>query len=83
MPPDLDNIKLNYDASFNTSRNTFTSSTLTRNEFGEIMAACTYSHHGIANAFIAKARACEQAVVFAQDLGLRLIQVEGDSFISR
>ncbi|MBA0763143.1 hypothetical protein Gotri_012651, partial [Gossypium trilobum] len=26
------------------------------------MAACTYPHHGIANAFTAEARACEQAV---------------------
>ncbi|MBA0575440.1 hypothetical protein Golob_025266, partial [Gossypium lobatum] len=43
------------------------------------MVACTYLHYGIANAFVAESRACEQAINFMVDLGFRLVQVEGDS----
>ncbi|KAK9005803.1 hypothetical protein V6N11_043223 [Hibiscus sabdariffa] len=46
---------------------------------GLIMAACTYPHSRVADAFTAKAMACERAVIFAIDLGFRSIHVEGDS----
>ncbi|PPD95600.1 hypothetical protein GOBAR_DD07354 [Gossypium barbadense] len=40
-----------------------------RNENGEILAACTYPHFGVADAFIAEAHVCEQTMTFAQELG--------------
>ncbi|KAL4280660.1 hypothetical protein GQ457_03G022750 [Hibiscus cannabinus] len=43
------------------------------------MAACTYPHMRVADAFMAEAMACEQAVTFAIELGFRSVQVEGDS----
>ncbi|KAK5775078.1 hypothetical protein PVK06_042945 [Gossypium arboreum] len=43
------------------------------------MVARTYPHHGVSDAFVAKARACEQAVTFAAELGFRSIQLEGNS----
>ncbi|MBA0696099.1 hypothetical protein Goari_002685 [Gossypium aridum] len=52
---------------------------LIKNSLGLIMAACTYPHYGIADAFVAKAQACEQAINFAVEIGFKLVQVEGDS----
>ncbi|KAK8510277.1 hypothetical protein V6N13_103869 [Hibiscus sabdariffa] len=43
------------------------------------MAACTFPHSAVADAFTAEALACETAVTFATDLGFRSVQVEGDS----
>ncbi|MBA0731259.1 hypothetical protein Golax_023064 [Gossypium laxum] len=79
VPPDTNNIKLNYDASFNTNTNIPILGVVARNENGEILAACTYPHFGVADAFIAEAQVCEQTMTFAQELGFRSIHVEGDS----
>ncbi|MBA0871480.1 hypothetical protein Goshw_026292 [Gossypium schwendimanii] len=48
------------------------SGVLIKNSLGLIMAACTYPHYGIADAFVAKAQACEQAINFAVELGFKL-----------
>ncbi|KAK8993767.1 hypothetical protein V6N11_007987 [Hibiscus sabdariffa] len=43
------------------------------------MAACTYPYMNVADTFMAKVMACEQAVTFAIELGFRSVQMEGDS----
>ncbi|MBA0754381.1 hypothetical protein Gogos_005447 [Gossypium gossypioides] len=43
------------------------------------MGACTYPHINIADAFVAEARAYEQAIQFAQDISFHRVQIEGDS----
>ncbi|MBA0779778.1 hypothetical protein Gotri_003984, partial [Gossypium trilobum] len=48
------------------------SGVLIKNSLGLIMAACTYPHYGIADAFVAKAQACEQAINFVVELGFKL-----------
>lgn len=72
-------IKLNFGYAFNLQGRASWSGVIARNEEGLIMGACTYPHHNIGEAFVAEARACELAVKFAQDVGFRRIQVEGDS----
>ncbi|KAK9008774.1 hypothetical protein V6N11_080252 [Hibiscus sabdariffa] len=79
FPPDENIIKLNFDASFNTASKSSVSGIVARDSHGFILAACTCPHLGIADAFIAKAVACEKAVSFALDLGFRSVQIEGDS----
>ncbi|KAL4312649.1 hypothetical protein GQ457_01G024910 [Hibiscus cannabinus] len=76
---DSSTIKLNFDAAFNYSNNTSVSGIVARNSQGLVMAACTFPHSAVADAFSAEAIACELAVNFASDLGFRSVQVEGDS----
>ncbi|KAK8691504.1 hypothetical protein V6N13_075014 [Hibiscus sabdariffa] len=72
-------IKLNFDASFNSSLHSSVSGVVGRDSQGLLMAACTYPHTGIVDSFAAEAKACERAIIFAIDLGFRSVQVEGDS----
>ncbi|MBA0699366.1 hypothetical protein Goari_001010, partial [Gossypium aridum] len=51
---------------------------IARNESGEILAACTYPHYGVVDAFTTEVRACEQKVAFAQELGFRSIVTFGE-----
>ncbi|KAK8654528.1 hypothetical protein V6N13_128491 [Hibiscus sabdariffa] len=78
-PPAGNSIKINFDASFNSTARTSISGVIARDSQGFILAAGTFPHTGIADAFTAEAVACERAVVFAQDLGFRSIIIEGDS----
>ncbi|KAK8503471.1 hypothetical protein V6N12_066160 [Hibiscus sabdariffa] len=66
FPPDSNSIKLNFDASFNSSTNSSVTGIVARNSQGLVMAACTFPHSAVADAFTA-------------DLGFRSVQVEGDS----
>ncbi|KAK8649040.1 hypothetical protein V6N13_129778 [Hibiscus sabdariffa] len=78
-PPIGDTIKLNFDASFNSSLHSSVSGVVGRDSQGLLMAACTYPHTGIVDSVAAEAKDCEMAVIFAIDLGFRSVQVEGDS----
>ncbi|KAH1039746.1 hypothetical protein J1N35_041489 [Gossypium stocksii] len=49
------------------------------NDEGQIISACTYPYEGVANAFIAEAKACERALLFAIEMGFRKIILERDS----
>lgn len=69
-PPDPDVLKLNFDASFQSASHTSTVAVLARNDSGLIMGACTYPYVDVADAFVAEARACERALLFAIDMGL-------------
>ncbi|MBA0815699.1 hypothetical protein Gohar_000455 [Gossypium harknessii] len=79
--PESGFIKLNFDSSFQAQEKKSISGVIARNEMGLIIGACTYPHFNIANAFVAEVRACEQAVRFAQELGFRRVQIEGDSLM--
>ncbi|KAH1074832.1 hypothetical protein J1N35_027160 [Gossypium stocksii] len=52
---------------------------LAQDEDGQILGACTYSFLDVADTFVAEARACERALIFAQDMGFRRLVLEGDS----
>lgn len=43
------------------------------------MGACAYPYQGIIDLVVAEARACLQSIIFATDLGLIDICVEGDA----
>ncbi|MBA0693033.1 hypothetical protein Goari_010547, partial [Gossypium aridum] len=43
------------------------------------MSACTYPYKGVGNIFVAEAKACERALLFAIEIGFRKIILEGDS----
>ncbi|KAK8548039.1 hypothetical protein V6N12_060966 [Hibiscus sabdariffa] len=78
-PPVDDTIKINFDVSFNPSSKSSAFGIIARDSHGLVMAACSHPHSEVADAFIAKAIACERAVSFAADLGFRSVQIEGDS----
>ncbi|MBA0808305.1 hypothetical protein Gohar_024056, partial [Gossypium harknessii] len=78
-PPEMGSIKINFDASFHAASKGSISGAIARNDSGQIMGACPYPHIGIADAFIAEARACERAIIFAVEMGFRAVQIEGDS----
>ncbi|KAL4369153.1 hypothetical protein GQ457_05G006010 [Hibiscus cannabinus] len=58
-----------------------TSGIIARNSRGLIMAACSFLHRNVVDAFVAEAYACKQAVCFAKDLGFTRVIIEGDSLI--
>lgn len=43
------------------------------------MGACTYPYVGVADAFVAEAKACERALLFEIDMGFRMVILKGDS----
>ncbi|KAK8542594.1 hypothetical protein V6N13_136842 [Hibiscus sabdariffa] len=71
--------KLNFDAAFDAQSNKSFSGVICRDNAGFIMAACTSPHSHVADAFLAEALACLQAVNFARDLGFSRVIMEGDS----
>ncbi|KAA3460646.1 reverse transcriptase [Gossypium australe] len=52
-----------------------------RNDKGLVMGACAYQYKDVADAFVAEARACERALLFAIDMGFKKIILEEDSLI--
>ncbi|KAA3468379.1 reverse transcriptase [Gossypium australe] len=78
-PPPLGVIKLNFDASFNKDPNSSIAAVIARNDKGLVMGVCVYQYVDIVDAFVAEARACERALLFAIDMGFRKIILEGDS----
>ncbi|KAK8626276.1 hypothetical protein V6N13_133927 [Hibiscus sabdariffa] len=57
FPPDSNSIKLNFDASFNSSTNSSVTGIVARNSQGLVMAACTFPHSAVADGFTAEALA--------------------------
>ncbi|MBA0845808.1 hypothetical protein Goarm_022782, partial [Gossypium armourianum] len=78
-PPDYGIIKLNFDASFIQGKKLATTAVLARDYRGEVVGADTYLFEEVGDAFVAKARACEKALLFARMMGFRRLIVEGDS----
>ncbi|MBA0689271.1 hypothetical protein Goari_007006, partial [Gossypium aridum] len=78
-PPDFGIIKLNFDASFIQEKKLATTAVLARDYKGEVVGAETYLFEDVVNAFVAEARACERALIFASMMCFRRLAVEGDS----
>nr|KAK5846143.1 hypothetical protein PVK06_002414 [Gossypium arboreum] len=78
-PPDLGFIKLNFNTTFQSDSRTFTTTILARGSKGEIVGAETYLFEDVVDAFLAEARACERALLFAFRMGFRCLVVERDS----
>lgn len=83
-PPDEGVIKLNFDASFQKEAKIATTVVLARDSTGPILGAETYLFEDVVDAFVAEARACERALIYATEMGFRCLLVEGDSlFVPR
>ncbi|MBA0767330.1 hypothetical protein Gotri_016226, partial [Gossypium trilobum] len=78
-PPKSGVIKLNFDASFTSNTNISISAVLARVSESLIIGDCTYPLLDVADAFVAKAVACEMTFSFALDMGFRKVILEGDS----
>ncbi|KAK8661623.1 hypothetical protein V6N13_091221 [Hibiscus sabdariffa] len=71
FPPDSNSIKLNFDASFNNSTNSSVTGIVARNSQGLVMAACTFPHSAVADAFTAEALACNMVAHELAKLGIQ------------
>ncbi|MBA0670486.1 hypothetical protein Goklo_024784 [Gossypium klotzschianum] len=78
-PPDIGDIKINFDASFIQDKSLATTAVLARDYKGEVVGAETYLFKDVADSFVTKARACERALVFACKLRFQRLVVEGDA----
>ncbi|KAK5842421.1 hypothetical protein PVK06_004774 [Gossypium arboreum] len=78
-PPDDGVIKLNFDVSFQKDVKIATTAVIARDSTGDIVGAETYLVEDVADAFVAEARACERALIYAAERGFRRLQLEGDS----
>ncbi|MFQ6623120.1 hypothetical protein Gotur_002411, partial [Gossypium turneri] len=78
-PPDSDIIKLNFDASYLPEKKLTITAVLARDSRGKVLGADTYLFEDVGDAFVAEARACERALLFARMLGFWRLIVEGDS----
>ncbi|KAL4334456.1 hypothetical protein GQ457_07G010000 [Hibiscus cannabinus] len=74
-------IKLNCDATYDAQSNKSFSGVICRDSARLIMASCTSLQSHVADAFIAEALACLQAVNCARDLGFSRVIVEGECLI--
>ncbi|KAK5826564.1 hypothetical protein PVK06_021489 [Gossypium arboreum] len=78
-PPEAGVIKINFDAAFKSSNKRAITAALARNSSGDMIGAETYLFEDVVDAFVAEARTCERALIFAGIMGLRHLIVEGDS----
>ncbi|KAK5784761.1 hypothetical protein PVK06_039291 [Gossypium arboreum] len=78
-PPENGMIKLNFDASFQKESKISCAAVLARNSDGHCLGAYTYPLDDVVDAFVAEARACERAMVFAAEMGFMRVLLEGDS----
>ncbi|XP_016670040.1 uncharacterized protein [Gossypium hirsutum] len=78
-PPGTEVIKINVDAAFQSPVRLAITAALARDSTGEIIGAETYLFANVVDAFVAEARACERALIFAGSMGFRRLIVEGDS----
>ncbi|KAA3453717.1 reverse transcriptase [Gossypium australe] len=72
-------VKINFDASFLSKENIAITAAIARNFKGSIVGAETYLFQHIADPFVAEARACERALLFARTMGFQRLEVEGDT----
>ncbi|KAK5785518.1 hypothetical protein PVK06_040110 [Gossypium arboreum] len=81
-PPDLGVIKINFNANFQCDSRTSTSAVIARNYKGDFVGAETYLFSDMVDAFMAEARVCERALLFAINMGFRHLVVEDFDEIS-
>ncbi|KAA3488137.1 reverse transcriptase [Gossypium australe] len=68
-PPDEGVIKINFDASFQRDNSLATTAVIARDSTGEIIGAETYFIENVVDSFVAEARVCERALIFATSMG--------------
>ncbi|KAK5775803.1 hypothetical protein PVK06_043745 [Gossypium arboreum] len=78
-PVDLGVTKINFDATFQSDSRTSTSTVIARDYKEEYVGAETDLFNDVVDAFVAEARACERALLFAINMGFHYLLVEGDS----
>ncbi|KAH1082009.1 hypothetical protein J1N35_021770 [Gossypium stocksii] len=78
-PPDVGFIKNNFDATFQSESRFATTAVLAKDSEGEVVGAETYLFEDVVDAFVAEARACERAILFAVGKGFWRLLVERDS----
>ncbi|MBA0573842.1 hypothetical protein Golob_001099, partial [Gossypium lobatum] len=72
-------VKLNFDATFNESREKSVSEVVVRNVLGEVLAFKTVVHREVASWFAVDAIVCLQAVFVGKQKGFTSVVIEGDS----
>ncbi|MBA0839519.1 hypothetical protein Goarm_005232, partial [Gossypium armourianum] len=80
-PPGINEVKCNFDATFNKCMFSSVFGIIFRDSEGHILATCAYPNSFMADATTVQAKACLQAVMVAEELGFRRLVVEGDSLI--
>ncbi|KAA3450197.1 reverse transcriptase [Gossypium australe] len=78
-PPDEGKIKVNFDASYKSDENMAFTAVIARDSAGIIQGAETYLFTQVPDPFVAEARACERALIFALTMGFTRLEVKGDS----
>ncbi|KAA3485541.1 Zinc finger, CCHC-type [Gossypium australe] len=71
--------QINFDASFQSKDRLATLAVIARDSTGIILGAETYLFENVAYSFVAEARTCERALLFAKSIGFRCLAVEGDA----
>ncbi|KAA3477692.1 reverse transcriptase [Gossypium australe] len=72
-------LKINFDAAYRSDTKLAITAVIVRDSRGNLKGAETYLFDNVADPFVAEARACERALIFALDMGSRRVVVEGDS----
>lgn len=80
-PPGINEVKCNFDATFNKCMFSSVFRIIFRYSEGHILATCAYPNSFVADATTVEAKTCLQAVTVAEELGFRRLVVEGDSLI--
>ncbi|KAK8478583.1 hypothetical protein V6N13_129174 [Hibiscus sabdariffa] len=80
-PPPMDRVKVNFDACFDPTRLHSISGIFIKNSEGKLLAACTIPNLYVMNPEMVEALACDQALILSLELGLKRIEVEGDTLV--
>ncbi|KAK5824255.1 hypothetical protein PVK06_019026 [Gossypium arboreum] len=78
-PPGIEVIRINFDTAFQGSVRLAITATLAKDSTGEIIGAKTYLFANVVDTFVAEARACERALIFAGSMSFQRLIVKGDS----
>ncbi|KAA3472099.1 reverse transcriptase [Gossypium australe] len=79
IAPSGSRLKINFDAAFNRQRKESCTGLIVRNGNSEVICSRSIINKNIPSAFAAEALACYQALELGVQLGLRDVEVEGDS----
>ncbi|KAK8975328.1 hypothetical protein V6N11_063291 [Hibiscus sabdariffa] len=77
--PPVDVIKVNFDSAFSLQTRQSISGVMCRDSEGIVLAACSFPHACISDAFMAEALSCYKALQFSREIVFSKVLVEGDS----
>ncbi|MBA0761501.1 hypothetical protein Gotri_024140 [Gossypium trilobum] len=72
-------VKINFDTAFNRQRKESCSKLVVRNEKAEVICSRTVMHENIPSIFAIEAMVCLQAIHLGLNLGLGMVEIEGDA----